>query len=639
MLHSRPFAIPAVLLLFILAVPVLAKDPPAVESKQQTQTELARIVDQLNALGAQFDADKNQELSRQEQEAMQKYVADKFGRVWAQRLKTFLKDADANGDGRITLAEWNAAIAKLRKRGLGTGTAKTIMVPMRDGKRMATDVYLPEGDGPFPVLFLRTPYSRVKPGHDMSRGYTAAGVAVVAQDMRGRFDSEGENLPFIGCGWGEHCDGFDSVEWIRRQPWCDGKVGTLGESACGITQCLMAGAAPRGLTAQYIIVAPASMYEQASYVGGALRKCQIEGWTRNNHFDEKALDIMRAHPSYDDYWQQFDTRTRFERMTTPAVHVGGWFDTFAQGTIDSFVGRQHHGGPAARGTQKLVMGPWSHAIGRQPVGELTFRAAEPPKEYDAGLWFEHYLLGVDNGVEKLPAVTYYVMGDTADRKAPGNQWRQADDWPVPSRPTAYYFAQDGLLTTSKPTQANVSTTYTFDPADPCPTIGGNNLEIPAGPRNQNPIESRKDVVLFTTQPLAEPLEVTGHVTAKVYVASSAVDTDLSVRLCDVYPDGKSFNMAEGMLRLRFRNGFEKPEPLVPGELTEVTVDCWSTSVVFNRGHRIRVAVTSSNLPRFDVNPGTAKPWQAGDRQVKQTNRIEMDASHPSCIVLPVVEGK
>jgi putative CocE/NonD family hydrolase len=282
------------------------------------------------------------------------------------------------------------------------------------------------------------------------------------------------------------------------------------------------------------------------------------------------------------------------------------------------------------------MGPWCHAIGRQPVGELTFCDARPPAKYDAGLWFQHYLLGVDNGIEKLPAVSYYVMGDTQDPQAPGNQWRQANDWPVPSRPVAYYFSTNGLLSAKEPAQENASLTYTFDPADPCPTVGGNNLTIPAGPRNQNQIESRKDVLLFTTPPLAEPLEVTGHVAAKVFLVSSAVDTDLCVRLCDVYPEGKSYNMAEGMLRLRFRNGFEKPQPLLPGALTEVTIDCWSTSIVFNRGHRLRVAVTSSNAPRFDVNPGTGKPWQEGDPHVKQTNRIQMDAAHASCIILPVV---
>jgi hypothetical protein len=207
---------------------------------------------------------------------------------------------------------------------------------------------------------------------------------------------------------------------------------------------------------------------------------------------------------------------------------------------------------------------------------------------------------------------------------------------VPSRSTPYYFTRRGGLESVKPAGSEAEVQYTFDPASPCPTVGGNNLCIPAGPRNQNRVESRSDVVLFTTEPLAEPVEATGRVTARVFLASSAVDTDLSVRLCDVYPDGKSYNMAEGMLRLRYRDSMEKPELLEPGRVTEATIDCWSTSIVFNRGHRIRVTLTSSNHPRFDVNPGTGKPWRDGDPSVKQTNRIRCDAAHPSCILLPIV---
>jgi putative CocE/NonD family hydrolase len=229
------------------------------------------------------------------------------------------------------------------------------------------------------------------------------------------------------------------------------------------------------------------------------------------------------------------------------------------------------------------------------------------------------------------------MGDTRDSQAPGNEWRTADDWPVANRATPYYFRNGGGLQTARPSAVSEPIEYTFDPSNPCPTLGGNNLTIARGPRNQNPIESRSDVVLFTTEPLAEPLEVTGRVTAKVFVASSAVDSDLSIRLCDVYPDGKSYNLADGILRLRYHKSLAKPEPLVPGEIYEVEVDCWSTSMVFNRGHRLRVTVTSSNFPRFDVNPGTGKPWVDGEPSVKQTNRIYCDASHPSCIVLPVVE--
>jgi hypothetical protein len=606
------------------------------EKPAAAAAQLAKVVDQLSALGRQADTDKNLELSAAEQTELVKTVNARHGQVWADRVKLFLAATDSNHDGIIQTEEWKRAIARFKPSQSAQAPAETVMVTMSDGVHLATDIYRPEGPGPFPVVFTRTPYNRRKV-QSTAAGQVRAGYVLVAQDMRGRFGSEGENLPFVGCGWGEHQDGVESLAWIHKQPWCNGKVCTVGGSAGGITQNLLAGAAPPGLTAQHIVVAPASMYQQATYIGGALRLCQVETWTTSNRFDARALKIIEDHPTYDDYWRLQDTSLKFAVMNAPAMQVGGWFDTFAQGTLDSFVGRQHHGAAGARGKQKLVMGPWTHAVGRNEAeAELIFPNPEMPKDYDSSRWLAYYLKGDDNGVAALPAVTYYVLGDTSDPKAPGNQWRQASDWPVPSRATPYYLRRGGNLAAEKPMVTTDWVEYTFDPANPCPTHGGNNLTIARGPRNQNPIESRDDVVLFTTEPLAEPLEVTGRITAKVFVASSAVDTDLSIRLCDVYPDGKSYNMAEGMLRLRYRHSLEKPELLTPDEVVEVSVDCWSTSIIFNRGHRLRATITSSNYPRFDLNPGTGKPWKDGEANVKQTNRIFCDAANPSAIILPVV---
>jgi putative CocE/NonD family hydrolase len=215
------------------------------------------------------------------------------------------------------------------------------MVAMSDGVKLATDVYLPEGNGPFPVVFLRTPYGKTSRGMPAPGRYLARGMALVVQDMRGRFESDGENLPFIGCGDGQHKDGYESIAWIRRQSWSNGNVATMGGSAAGITQNLLAPTAPEGLKAQHISVAPASLYHHAVYVGGALRQCQVETWTTRNLFDPKALELYRDHPQFDDYWRQSDTRLRASAINVPAVHVGGWFDTFAQGTIDAFVSRLH----------------------------------------------------------------------------------------------------------------------------------------------------------------------------------------------------------------------------------------------------------------------------------------------------------
>lgn len=630
--------------LFVVAIVAIGLQfrPVTAAEKDADKAAMARALDQLDALAIRFDADKNLILSPVEQKALLDQVAKLHGEPWRRRAERFLADAERSPDGGITRQQWEANAT--RYAAFAAQAAKTpaprretVKLAMRDGVHLATDYYLPPGSGPFPVILLRTPYHRTGGAQQAAASINAAGMVFVAQDMRGRFDSDGENLPFIGCGWADHQDGVDTVAWIRKQAWCNGKIGTQGASACGITQNLLAATGTEEITAQYISVAAASLYHDATYVGGALRKCQIENWTRDNRFSPKAFDLMRSHLSYDDYWAQFDMRPRFDRCNVPALYQGGWFDTFAQGTIDAFVGRQHHGGPAARGKQKLVMGPWDHGgPHKAEVGELSFPNHRIPPQYESGRWFAHYLKGEPNGTADLPAVAYYVMGDARDPSAPGNQWRQAADWPPPCAPTPYYFRADGGLSTEPPTESNANRRYTFDPASPCPTIGGANLTIPRGPRNQNPIEARSDVLLFTTPPLAKPIEVTGRVRARVFVTTSTPDTDLSIRLCDVYPDGKSYLMAEGMLRLRYRESDSRPSLVKPGEMVEAQVDCWSTSVVFNRNHRIRVTLTSSNYPRFDVNPGNGSPFDATSERLKQTNSIACQQTKASCIVLPVI---
>jgi putative CocE/NonD family hydrolase len=319
--------------------------------------------------------------------------------------------------------------------------------------------------------------------------------------------------------------------------------------------------------------------------------------------------------------------------------VGGWFDTFALGTVDAYRTRQHQGGPGARGKQKLVMGPWVHGIG-QPVeiAGAHFPDFNVPRAYTQDAW-GLAAIGEDNAFRNAANVAYYVMGDVTDADALGNQWRYADDWPVPHEPTAFYFHPDGTLSREKPGREQSDAThveYTFDPDDPCPTRGGCNLCIPAGPHKQNDVEQRADVVTFTTEVLDQPIEVTGHPVVVVFLVSSAVDTDLSVRLCDVYPDGSSYLMAEGMQRVRYRNSISQPELMEPGKTYEVKFEVWPTSIVFNKGHRIRVDVTSSNYPRFDRNPGTGQPWDTSEHTIRQTNRIHCADPQCSQIILPVI---
>ena len=516
---------------------------------------------------------------------------------------------------------------------------ETVMVPMRDGVRLATDIYFPEGDGPFPVILLRSPYDR-KLGEGIAQDAARRGYVMVIQNTRGRFGSEGENLPFETDGWGRLRDGEDTVEWIARQPWCNGKIGTWGGSALGITQYLLAGTGTKRVTAQNITVGAPSLYHGVVYWGGVFRKAMIEDWLRISAFSPDALKIWTSHPTYDSYWRERDMTTRFRYTNAPAIHIGGWYDIFAQATIDAFVGMQTRGGPGARGKQKLLMGPWTHGVFQEKAGELTFPNAKnpPTTAHDIWRWFDHYLKGVDNGVDREPAVTYYVMGDVTDRNAPGNEWRTADRWPpVNATPTPFYLHPDRSLSTRKPEEGG-TLSYTYDPKDPVPTVGGPRLTLPAGAMDQRKIESRPDVLVFTSEPLREPVEVTGTVKVILWASSDALDTDFAAKLCDVYPDGRSINICEGILRARFREGFSKEKLMQPGTPYRFEIDLWSTSIVFNRGHRIRVHITSSNAPAFDPNPNTGEPFRASERSRPAHNTIYMDAKRPSHILLPVVKG-
>lgn len=294
-----------------------------------------------------------------------------------------------------------------------------------------------------------------------------------------------------------------------------------------------------------------------------------------------------------------------------------------------------------RGRQKLIMGPWTHGVLQAKAGELTFpEAKNPPGETeDPWRWFDHCLKGLDNGADRDPAVRYYVVGDVSDPQAPGNQWRTAEAWPpFAVRPTPYYLHGDRTLSARRPDEAE-PLAYLSDPANPVPTIGGIQLTLPAGPMDQRAIEGREDVLVFSSEPLEGPLEVTGRVRAKLWVTSDGPDTDFFVRLCDVYPDGRSFNLCEGMVRARARNGADRERWLKPGRLAPLEVDVWSTSVIFNRGHRLRVHVTSSSAPGFDPNPNTGAPFRQGTETRIARNRVYVDAAHPSHLLLPVVPAR
>lgn len=513
---------------------------------------------------------------------------------------------------------------------------RTEWVRMRDGVRLSTDVHLPEGAGPFPTVLVRTTYNKDGIAGFAGQG-TQRGYAVVAQDTRGRFASEGENLPFEGDMMGAQQDGYDTLEWLAAQPWCSGRIGTFGGSALGITQLGEAGAGSSRLTAQHITVGAPSLYDHCVYPGGIFKKAMIEDWLRSTRHAPESLARWESHPTYDGYWRQRDLTGRYHRVNTPAVHIGGWFDIFAQGTLDAFQGYQQRGGPRARGRQKLLMGPWTHGVLQDRAGQLPFRGARTPPGgvHDPWRWFDHQLKGERNGMESLPAVTYYVMGDVFDPNAPGNSWRTADRWPpLPTRAVPYYLHADRTVSTTRAGKGG-TLEYRADPDDPVPTAGGPQLTLPAGPQEQRAVEGRPDVLVFSAAPLEATLEVTGRVRARLWISSDAPDTDFFVRLCDVYPDGRSFNVCEGLLRTRFRDGFDRERLLESGRQHALDVDLWSTSIIFNRGHRLRVHVTSSSAPGYDPNPNTGAPFRRGTGKRVAKNSVLVDGRRASRLILPV----
>jgi predicted acyl esterase len=510
---------------------------------------------------------------------------------------------------------------------------QTVMVPMRDGVKLATDIYLPDGKGPWPAILFRTPYGKgTAQGQAMmanQRGY-----AFVSQDIRGRFGSEGVDYPVFGHdGWGEHQDGYDTVEWIAaQQEWSDGKVGTVGASANGITQNMMAPSRPPHLVCQYVAVAFSSMYRQAAYQGGAFRKSLVEGWMKGNKFSPENLKEMRAHSDYDDFCKQLDPELVAHRVNVPVLFLGGWYDIFNAGSINSFLTINKKGDKGARGKCRLVMGPYGHGSSE----DLIFPNTDYPEPVNMLNWFDIWMKKNGKGIDDIPVVQYFVMGDPADAKNNANVWKTAEDWPVPAKIKPFYFNANGKLRPRPSKKADTSLSYKYDPKNPVPTIGGANLVITKGPKDQRLVEDRPDVLLFTSTELKKPVEITGPVKVRLWASSTATDTDFTAKLCDVYPDGRSIIVADGIIRARHRNSMEKSELIEPGKIYVYEIDLWSTSLVLCPGHRIRVAISSSNSPRFEPNPNTGKPSGMDDETRVATNTIYLNAKHPSHILLPVV---
>lgn len=511
----------------------------------------------------------------------------------------------------------------------------SIEIPMRDGCQLPTDIYLSDQiEQPGPCVLYRSPKGKFAPEEEIT-ALKKAGISVAVQESRQGIEGQ-SFLPYETDAWGQLQDGYDAVEWLSKSEYTNGKIGTAGASAMGMRQLLLAPTAPPSLKCQYVHIASPSLYHNTVFAGGQFRKNQVEGWLGTYWKDPRLIAYIKTLYEYSDFWKSYNVLEVTDRIKAPVVHAGGWYDIFLQGTIDAYENIQSHGAVGARGKQKLVIGPWTHdRHSKVDFGDfqLPENARTFPESYSEVRWFEHHLLGKDHGFDHLPSVTYYVMGSMDGSAKSGNRWKSASSWPVPSKDYQLYLTDNQTLSRRCVSKNTTGIRFTYDPENPVPTIGGKNLFLAAGPKDQSSIEQRDDVVVFTSQPLKKEQEFTGRVKATIFVSSDQVDTDVSVRLTDVYPDGRSILICEGHRRLMTVPEW-KADPTRTNPV-EVEVDLWSTSMVVGKGHRLRVAITSSNYPAYDINKNIFATDQ-GAHKVAQ-NCIAIGKQYPSRVTLPLVQ--
>jgi len=526
---------------------------------------------------------------------------------------------------------------------------QTYKIEMQDGVNLATDVYLARGSfgSPRPVILIRTPYGKAGMGAAIGILHLLQGYHVVVQDIRGTFDSE-DHEKFL-MFQSDYLDGLDTIDWILEQKWCNGKIASVGASALTINSYFYAGMNPDGLVAQTLMIGTPDLYKTSMWQGGTLKESIVTGWlegTADNY--EYQLEQMISHPKKDIYYNTtslfIQEGPSFQKINIPALHIGGWYDPFQQGTLDGFMGYNVLGQTGAQGKQLLIMGPFTHGIpGEGKHGELVF-PARSISAFDLYLDWEQKLF--DHAFYGKPIdwsrnrVAYYMMGDINDTSEGINDYRYANTWPVPYKNNTWFLTESRQLVKNLPGTDSVNISYLYDPRDPVPTLGGTNLILPAGPYDQRPIENRGDVLIFETPPLSENIEVVGQMWAKLWVMSNCTNTDFTVKITDVYPDGKSMLISDGIINALRRDGMDiDAPPLNSAGPVEVRIDLWSTAYRFNEGHKIRVAISSSNYPRFAINPNTGAPQEIYSYQylerfiANNTLLIGLD-DYQSCIILP-----
>ena len=539
-----------------------------------------------------------------------------------------------------------------------------VTIPMRDGIRLSANVFLP-GDhehSRLPVILERTPYIKAPDITPNYQSFVDHGYAVVVEDVRGRNESGGAFDPLRQ----EPADGDDTLNWIARQPWSDGKVGMIGGSYRGIVQWKAALVNNPHLKAIFPVVSGYDDYRDRYYsTGGALKLGHRLEWMAENqrapgyhpdfskfilHLPLRTADIaatgwslamyrdVMAHPSYDSFWRALSVKEQIQKIRVPVFAVGGWYDNYAESDLEAYT--ELH---KTSGLNHVLIGPWPH--------NMSYRFDNVDFGPDSGVplrsiqlaWFDQWLMGKDNPIVSQPPVQIFVMG--------ANYWREDHEWPpADARPKKFFLESDGRANTldgdgalDEKTPRGSEDRYVFDPRDPVPTRGGavccNPKVFAWGPMDQRTVEQRRDVLVYTTKPLKQDMEVVGPVQAILYISTSAKDTDFTAKLVDVAPDGSARNLTDGILRLRYRNGLEKAELAKPGAVYQITVDAGVTANVFLKGHRIRLEISSSNFPRFDRNPNTGGVIADAVQLQRANQTLFHDHDHPSHLLLMVTPGR
>lgn len=514
-------------------------------------------------------------------------------------------------------------------------------IPMRDGKKLAADVYIPtgSGSGPFPVILIQTPYNRLFQRLNLPLGVgtqlNGFPYAFVVVDWRGFWGSASAFSLTADRG----NDGYDVVEWIASQSWSDGKVGTFGPSALGRIQYLTAKKNPPHLTCICPSVA-ASQYDYLEYYpGGCLRTEYVE---QLDALGFGTSTVVLAHPTYDIVWQYTEPLNLYpDSIQVPAFMIGGWYDHNVEVMFTLFDLLQTQGAPAVAAKHKMLFGPWAHGghgtstVGGPSQGQMSHPNAVGWNDSLALRFFDFYLRNIANGWENDPALRYYVPGEEA--------WVNAPSWPPSNTtPTPFYLHPGGKLSSqSHPSSTDTLGTIVYDPRDPSPTVGGPTLraDLDQGPYDQAPVvESRSDILIFSTDTLTQPLVIRGEPSVILHVRSDRPDTDFAVRLTDVFPDGRSMLIRDGIRRMRFRSSYSSPDTIIPGNHYEIEVELAQLAYTWLPGHRLRLDISSSNYPRFDcnLNNGDAM-YTAGDTLIAN-NTLHYSAIKPSRIILPIVNG-